>query len=140
MAYRWPKTASQRCSPGAYPRKSPLRRWRRFRALHTSPRSPRARIMPREWSDLFVLDGPPGTVDGEQPEGDTLTSTPSGAHPKGHTLEGAGKQAGRQSEEAKQRRRGMFRRLRENLSKTRQALGSEIQATLFAQLDEPTWE
>ena len=30
--------------------------------------------------------------------------------------------------------------MRENLSKTRQALGSEIQATLFATLDEHTWE
>jgi fused signal recognition particle receptor len=37
-------------------------------------------------------------------------------------------------------RRGFFRRLRENLSKTRQALGSEIQATLFQTLDEHTWE
>jgi fused signal recognition particle receptor len=42
--------------------------------------------------------------------------------------------------EGKERRRGLFRRLRENLSKTRQALGSEIQATLFATLDEHTWE
>ncbi|HEY7951806.1 MAG TPA: signal recognition particle-docking protein FtsY [Solirubrobacteraceae bacterium] len=39
-----------------------------------------------------------------------------------------------------ERRRGFFRRLRENLSKTRQALGSEIQATLFGPLDEHTWE
>jgi fused signal recognition particle receptor len=37
-------------------------------------------------------------------------------------------------------RRGLFRRLRESLSKTRQALGSEIQATLFQELDEHTWE
>ena len=37
-------------------------------------------------------------------------------------------------------RRGLFRRLRENLAKTRQALGSEIQATLFQTLDEQTWE
>jgi fused signal recognition particle receptor len=37
-------------------------------------------------------------------------------------------------------RRGMFRRLRENLAKTRQALSSEIQATLFQTLDERTWE
>ena len=39
-----------------------------------------------------------------------------------------------------ERRRGFFRRLRENLSKTRQALGAEIQATLFETLDEETWE
>jgi fused signal recognition particle receptor len=39
-----------------------------------------------------------------------------------------------------ERRGGFFRRLRENLSKTRQALGSEIQATLFQTLDEHTWE
>jgi fused signal recognition particle receptor len=38
------------------------------------------------------------------------------------------------------RRGGFFRRLRENLSKTRQALGSEIQATLLGPLDEHTWE
>lgn len=42
--------------------------------------------------------------------------------------------------EGGERRRGLFRRLRENLSKTRQALGSEIQATLFATIDEHTWE
>ncbi len=33
-----------------------------------------------------------------------------------------------------------FARLRDSLSKTRQALGSEIQATLFGALDERTWE
>ena len=37
-------------------------------------------------------------------------------------------------------RRGFFRRLRENLAKTRQALGGEIHATLFQTLDEHTWE
>ena len=43
--------------------------------------------------------------------------------------------------EEPERRRGFFRRLRENLSKTRQALGAEIQATLFeGTLDESTWE
>ncbi len=46
---------------------------------------------------------------------------------------------GRPAEEP-ERRRGIFRRLRENLSKTRQALGGEIQATLFGPLDEHTWE
>jgi fused signal recognition particle receptor len=35
---------------------------------------------------------------------------------------------------------GRFRRLRENLRKTRQALASEIQATLFEDLNEQTWE
>ena len=34
----------------------------------------------------------------------------------------------------------LLRRLRESMSRTRQALGSEIQATLFATLDEDTWE
>jgi fused signal recognition particle receptor len=37
-------------------------------------------------------------------------------------------------------RRGLLRRLRESMAKTRQALGSEIQATLFQTLDEETWE
>jgi fused signal recognition particle receptor len=44
------------------------------------------------------------------------------------------------AQEAPERRRGFFRRLRENLSKTREALGAEIQATLFDTLDDETWE
>lgn len=45
------------------------------------------------------------------------------------------------SEPAVEKRRGgLFRRLRESMSKTRQALGSEIQATLFGVLDEGSWE
>jgi fused signal recognition particle receptor len=38
------------------------------------------------------------------------------------------------------KRGGLFRRLRESMAKTRQALGGEIQATLFGVLDEQTWE
>ena len=34
----------------------------------------------------------------------------------------------------------MFRRLRENMRKTRQALTTEIQATLFEDLSDETWE
>jgi fused signal recognition particle receptor len=64
----------------------------------------------RDWGELFITDGPVG------PGGES------------------------QSEEGRERRRGLLRRLRENLSKTRQALGSEIQATLFSKLDEHTWE
>jgi len=43
-------------------------------------------------------------------------------------------------EEPPEKRRGLFRRLRESMSKTRQALGSEIQASLFGTLDDETWE
>ncbi len=39
-----------------------------------------------------------------------------------------------------ERRMGRFRRLRENLRRTRQALTSEIQATLFEDLSDETWE
>src|SRR5512142_2170730 len=42
--------------------------------------------------------------------------------------------------EPEERRMGRFRRLRESLRKTRQALTSEIQATLFEDLNEETWE
>jgi fused signal recognition particle receptor len=42
--------------------------------------------------------------------------------------------------ETEERRMGRFRRLRENLRKTRQALGAEIQATLFEDLSDETWE
>ncbi|HZO05449.1 MAG TPA: signal recognition particle-docking protein FtsY [Solirubrobacterales bacterium] len=38
------------------------------------------------------------------------------------------------------RNRGMFRRLRESLSKSRQALQEEIGASLFDRIDEETWE
>jgi fused signal recognition particle receptor len=41
---------------------------------------------------------------------------------------------------AEERRVGRFRRLRENLRRTRQALTSEIQATLFEDLNDETWE
>jgi len=43
-------------------------------------------------------------------------------------------------EGGEEQRRGFFRRLRENMSKTRQALAAEVQATLFEDLDEETWE
>ena len=66
--------------------------------------------MSRDWNDLFI------------------------------TSAGAGPAEGAARAEGDAPRRGLFRRLRENLSKTRQALGSEIQATLFQTLDEQTWE
>jgi fused signal recognition particle receptor len=37
-------------------------------------------------------------------------------------------------------RRGVFRRLRESLSKSRQALTEEVSASLFDRIDEETWE
>jgi fused signal recognition particle receptor len=43
-------------------------------------------------------------------------------------------------EEQEEQRRGFFRRLRENMGKTRRALTSEIQATLSVDLDEEGWE
>jgi fused signal recognition particle receptor len=67
--------------------------------------------MAREWRDLFVLDGESGTP---QSPGDA----------KG----------------TEERRVGRLRRLRENLRRTREALRSEIQATLFEDLNEETWE
>jgi fused signal recognition particle receptor len=63
--------------------------------------------MPRDWSDLFVVDGVAVAVEPAV---------------------------------ADQRRGGFFRRLRDNLSKTRAALAAEVQATLFEQLDAETWE
>ncbi|WCB93747.1 Signal recognition particle receptor FtsY [Baekduia alba] len=69
--------------------------------------------MARDWRDLF------------------LTGDDGGSAPAGGTSE---------PDEQPDRRRGFFRRLRENMSKTREALTSEIQATLFDTLDEATWE
>src|SRR6516165_648118 len=68
-----------------------------------------ARLVAREWQDLFIVDG---------------VAAP------------AAEAAPAESE----RRVGRFRRLRENLRKTRQALTSEIQATLFEDLNDETWE
>jgi fused signal recognition particle receptor len=66
--------------------------------------------VPRDWSEMFIAGAPVGER-GESEAGD-----------------------------GRERRRGLLKRLRENLTKTRQALGSEIQATLFSQIDEHTWE
>src|SRR6059058_3118636 len=66
--------------------------------------------MARDWNDLFVLNG-------------------------------SADDAGATAEEAEEEpRAGRFRRLRDSLRRTRQALRSEIQATLFEDLDERTWE
>jgi fused signal recognition particle receptor len=67
----------------------------------------------RDWSELFITDD--AREDGSGATG--AAEQPSG-----------------------EKRGGLFRRLRESMSKTRQALGSEIQATLFGVLDEQTWE
>jgi fused signal recognition particle receptor len=74
----------------------------------------------RDWSDLFIV----GELEGA---GDT--SDPA-----------AGESAEERNRAPSAPRRGLFKRLRESMAKTRQALGSEIQATLFGVLDEHTWE
>ncbi|MDQ3934705.1 MAG: signal recognition particle receptor subunit alpha, partial [Actinomycetota bacterium] len=42
--------------------------------------------------------------------------------------------------EEPEQRRGFFRRLRENMAKSREALGAELQASVFQTLDDETWE
>ena len=71
--------------------------------------------MPRDWNELFIT-----AADGDHAAKDEREES------------AAGERAGK--------RGGLFRRLRESMTKTRQALGSEIQATLFGVLDEQTWE
>ena len=67
--------------------------------------------MARDWSDLFITDA---------------------AKPAAATAGGASEP---------ERRRGFFKKLRQNLSKTREALGAEIHATLLeSDVDEETWE
>ena len=39
-----------------------------------------------------------------------------------------------------EKRRGLFARLRENMAKSRQALGAELQSTVFQTLDDEAWE
>jgi len=74
----------------------------------------------RDWSELFIT--------GEDGQADV----------SGRAEYEAGGERGGGGREGK--RGGLFRRLRESMAKTRQALGSEIQATLFGVLDERTWE
>jgi len=73
-----------------------------------------------DWSDLFIVAEHGGS---DSPNEDVEDE------PAGTGGEGAQKPG-----------RGLFKRLRESMVKTRQALGSEIQATLFGPLDEHTWE
>src|SRR3712207_3984447 len=68
--------------------------------------------MAREWNELFLT--------GEDP--------PEAAEDDDDGGEGAEKRA------------GFVRRLRENLTKTRQALGAELQATMFERLDDEAFE
>jgi fused signal recognition particle receptor len=42
--------------------------------------------------------------------------------------------------EPEEQKRGFFRRLRDNMAKSRQALGAELQASVFQNLDDETWE
>ena len=67
--------------------------------------------MARDWNEVFLTDRAPG----------------EGAAPA-------------TADEQPEQRRGFFRRLRENLGKTREALGAEVHATLFETLDDESWE
>jgi fused signal recognition particle receptor len=70
--------------------------------------------MAREWNELFVVGGEPVEATVADP-------------------------AAEDGGEEKPKRR-FFKRLRENMSKTRQALGAEIQATMFERLDDEAFE
>jgi fused signal recognition particle receptor len=67
--------------------------------------------MPRTWPELVLTDREAPAQNGDAPPA-----------------------------EAEERSGGFFRRLRESMSKTRDALGAEIQATVFGPLDDETWE
>jgi fused signal recognition particle receptor len=53
---------------------------------------------------------------------------------------GSRESANASAAESSEQRRGVFRRLRESLSKSRQALTEEISASLFERIDDETWE
>src|SRR3954471_18844650 len=68
--------------------------------------------MARSWRELFITNGAePGESAGGESDG-----------------------------EPAEERRGVFRRLRENMSKSREALGAELQSTVFQNLDDEAWE
>src|SRR3954469_3608283 len=68
--------------------------------------------MPRTWQELVLTNrqAPSANGDGDEPAAQ------------------------------EEQRGGFFRRLRESMSKTREALGAEIQATVFGPLSDETWE
>jgi fused signal recognition particle receptor len=66
--------------------------------------------MARDWDDVFIVDR---AAVGSAPD---------------------------EAAEPEEQRVGRFRRLRESLRRTRQALAEEIQATLFEDLSDETWE
>jgi len=86
-----------------------------------------------DWSDLFIVgqagarDQANGSVDEDEAGGRAGAASRNDAPPPPPPPSAAS-------------RGGLFRRLRESMAKTRQALGGEIQATLFGVLDEQTWE
>ena len=84
--------------------------------------------MAREWSDLFIV-GEPGAVEAAGGAGGGLPGQAEDPDSQGRDSGSPDSRAG-----------GLLRRLRQSMAKTRQALGSEIQATLFGVLDEHTWE
>lgn len=86
--------------------------------------------MAHDWSELFIV-GEPGETSGRE---GVLASA------AGEASTGDPDSSERGSSARAPKRGGLFRRLRESMAKTRQALGSEIQATLFGVLDEQTWE
>src|SRR4051794_31109379 len=53
---------------------------------------------------------------------------------------GSRESANASAAESPEQRRGVFKRLRESLSKSRQALTEEISASLFDRIDDETWE
>ena len=55
-------------------------------------------------------------------------------------ITGNGAAAATPEAEPEEQKRGFFRRLRENLSKSREALGGELRATFSGPLDDATWE
>src|SRR5438270_4986655 len=69
--------------------------------------------MARDWEELFIVDGASASDQRSAPESADAEGEPRG---------------------------GRLRRLRDSLRRTRQALTSEIQATLLEDLDEESWE
>jgi fused signal recognition particle receptor len=66
--------------------------------------------MARTWRDLFIVNGAGPAAEPDE------------------------------TDAAEERRGGFFRRLRDNMAKSRQALGAELQASVFQTLDDETWE
>jgi fused signal recognition particle receptor len=94
--------------------------------------------MPTEWSDLFLTDKK-RSASKPEPEPEEVEEEEEEEGDGEEEEEGGGGLFGRKKKK-KKKKIGFFKKIRENMSKTREALHTEIVETLSTPLTDETWE